>query len=692
MGLLDGRVAIITGAGNGLGKAYALAMAAEGASVVVNDLGVARDGNNAAAGPADEVVAQIRAAGGKAVANNGNVATEEGADAIRAAAIDAFGRIDVLVNNAGILRDKTFVKMTREMWDAVIQVHLTGTYLVTKACLPHLMERGGSVINTSSLAGLKGNYGQSNYGAAKAGIWGLSQVLAMELGRAKIRVNCVAPVAKTRMTEELDMVAESWTPEMVAPMVVFLASDLAADVTGRCFGCHGPELLEYRMTLTPGATKEGGVWTPTEIAARLDEIAATGAQAGASTASDGDGDDNTAFIQEIFARFGEAFLPEKAGDWSAVLVFDIVGYGAHTVRVNAGSVTVEDGAAQPSSCVITFASSDVFAGVVRGEQSADKAFMAGKIKANNMGELMKFAQFFDLSRASNDGTARVAGEAPSASAVGRRYRAGAVFAEPEHIAAYALATLDESARYRLGPDQVVPPLFAVRALHHLAGELLNDPELNADLARLVHGEQDMTFLRPIRPWDVLTPRGEILSVEEKSTGYLIRSAQRLLVDGDPVVEATAGYFVRKASPEARANASSTPATTSAPQGAERVRARFTLNADLIPAYAHASGDHNPIHLDDTVAKAAGLPGVIGHGLWTMGVAQNLIIQQLCDGDPSRLQRLKVRFSKMVRPGDELTLIGHDDGMDAGGATRINFTVMRGTDDPIIVGGVAEIRA
>ena len=253
MGLLDGRVAIVTGAGGGLGRSHALQLAREGAMLVINDLGGARDGVGTSTAAAEMVAEEIRAAGGKAVADFNNVATEEGAAGIAKSALDAFGRIDILVNNAGILRDKTFVKMTRDQWDAVMAVHLTGTMLVTRACLPALMESGnGSIINTTSIAGLKGNYGQSNYAAAKAGIWSFTNVIAMELGRSGIRANCIAPIAKTRMTEDIDIVADDQKPEYVSPMVVFLASDLASEITGRTFGCHGAEIIEYKMLLKIG--------------------------------------------------------------------------------------------------------------------------------------------------------------------------------------------------------------------------------------------------------------------------------------------------------------------------------------------------------------------------------------------------------------------------------------------------------
>ena len=211
MGLLDDKVAIVTGAGNGIGRAHALLFASEGAAVVVNDVGGARDGENAGdTSPADAVVKEIEAAGGRAVASHDSVATAEGARAIVELGVETFGKIDVLVNNAGILRDKTFMKMDEAMWDSVIAVHLKGTFLVSQAFAKHAVNRGGGgrIVNTTSVSGMLGNFGQANYAAAKAGIYGLTRTLAIELQKQRITVNALAPIAKTRMTEDLPMFHE----------------------------------------------------------------------------------------------------------------------------------------------------------------------------------------------------------------------------------------------------------------------------------------------------------------------------------------------------------------------------------------------------------------------------------------------------------------------------------------------------
>jgi NAD(P)-dependent dehydrogenase (short-subunit alcohol dehydrogenase family) len=281
MGLLDGKVAVVTGSGGGIGREHALALSAAGAAVVVNDLGGARDGSGAGHSMADAVVEEIRKAGGTAVACYDSVSTMEGGARIVKAAVDAFGRLDVLVNNAGILRDKTLAKMSEAEWDAVIAVHLKGTFCVTQPAFQRMREQGtgGSIINTSSTSGLEGNFGQTNYGAAKAGIAGFTRCLALEGQKFGIRVNAIAPVALTRMTEDLPLAQneafkERMHPKHIAPLILYLASDLSKDVTKKIFFVGGGQISEMRMTRTQGATKKEGLWSADEIASRIGEILA----------------------------------------------------------------------------------------------------------------------------------------------------------------------------------------------------------------------------------------------------------------------------------------------------------------------------------------------------------------------------------------------------------------------------------
>lgn len=280
MGLAEGRVVIVTGAGRGLGRAHALAFAEEGARVVVNDLGVAMDGLPGPESPAALVVAEIRALGGEAVAHGGDIATAEGAASLVETAVSAFGRLDTLVNNAGFLRDRMLVNLDEDDWDAVMRVHLKGHFLPLKHAAAYWRAEAkegrqvaARVVNTSSGAGLLGSVGQGNYSAAKAGILGLTLVSAAEMGRYGVQVNAIAPAARTRMTEQTfaDTMAapeagafDAMAPENVSPLVVWLGSDASAGVTGRVFEAEGGRITVMEGW-RPGPTADCGArWTPSE--------------------------------------------------------------------------------------------------------------------------------------------------------------------------------------------------------------------------------------------------------------------------------------------------------------------------------------------------------------------------------------------------------------------------------------------
>jgi NAD(P)-dependent dehydrogenase (short-subunit alcohol dehydrogenase family)/acyl dehydratase/putative sterol carrier protein len=387
MKLLEGKVAIVTGAGGGLGRSHALALAAEGAKILVNDPGVARDGSGGAAKMADGVVEEIKKAGGQAAANYDSVA--DAGEKIVKAAVDAFGRVDVLVNNAGILRDKTIHNMTDEMWDLVIAVHLRGTFQCTRAAARVMKEKGGGgrIINTTSVAGLKGNFGQSNYSAAKAGIYGFTLTAAMELGKDGITVNAIAPIAKTRMTEEIDSIPAEYRAEEVSPVVVFLASDLAKDLTGRIIGVHGRHLFEYRMEISEGKEKKDG-WSPAEI----NEWIRTPETPKAAAAAPAAGGPSAA---AVFKSLAGAFDPEKSAGWDALIHFAVTGAGDWTVEVKDKKVRVADGKPDAPTCVITV-DSDTLIGMVQGKVKGDAAFMSGKLKATKVPDLGKFGKSFDF--------------------------------------------------------------------------------------------------------------------------------------------------------------------------------------------------------------------------------------------------------------------------------------------------------
>ncbi|MFG2644259.1 SDR family oxidoreductase [Streptomyces sp. NPDC048370] len=270
MGLCDDRVVIVTGAGRGLGRAHARAFAAEGAKVVVNDLGVGLDGSAGSGSPAGQVVEEIRTAGGEAVAHGGDIATEEGAASLVAAALDAFGRLDTLVNNAGFLRDRMLVNLGEDDWDAVMRVHVKGHFLPLRHAAAYWRgeakagrEPVARVVNTTSGAGLLGSVGQGNYAAAKAGIVGLTLVAAAEMGRYGVQVNAIAPAARTRMTEQAFAGLEG-APEDVSPLVVWLGSASSAGVTGRVFEAEAGRIRVMEGWRPGPSTDKGARWTPAE--------------------------------------------------------------------------------------------------------------------------------------------------------------------------------------------------------------------------------------------------------------------------------------------------------------------------------------------------------------------------------------------------------------------------------------------
>ena len=282
---LEGKVAIVTGAGRGIGREHALALAAAGATVIVNDLGVSLTGEEAGERPAEQVVAEIMSAGGTAAANGDDVADFAGAERMVRQAIEEFGRLDILVNNAGITRDRMLVNMTEDEWDAVITVHLKGHFAPTRHAAAYWREQAkdgapmkGRVVNTSSPSGVFGNVGQANYGAAKAGIAGFTLIAAQELARYGVTVNCIAPNARTRMTEaafgEIPKPEEGFDPmdpANMAPVVVALCADEAQEITGQCFFVYGGAVNVLRAWDAGELFARDGRWDADELLAQLTE-------------------------------------------------------------------------------------------------------------------------------------------------------------------------------------------------------------------------------------------------------------------------------------------------------------------------------------------------------------------------------------------------------------------------------------
>jgi NAD(P)-dependent dehydrogenase (short-subunit alcohol dehydrogenase family) len=274
--LLDGKVAVVTGSGRGIGRAIALALAGEGARVVINDVGCEVDGRGGTQDPAAQVVREIEGAGGTAAANYDSVATWEGATGIVKTAVDSFGRLDILVNNAGIVRDRSLAKMSEEEFDAVIGVHLKGSFNCARHAVEVMRQNGyGRIINITSSAGLRGNFGQSNYGAAKAGIMGLTFVWAIELGRYGITVNALAPAGATRMVGTIPGFEGKTPPAEMDPgmngaLIAYLASERAGHVNGQIFGRRGFAFTLFAHPRPVAAMFKAGGWTASEIAEQFD--------------------------------------------------------------------------------------------------------------------------------------------------------------------------------------------------------------------------------------------------------------------------------------------------------------------------------------------------------------------------------------------------------------------------------------
>ncbi len=405
----DGRVAVITGAGGGLGRIYALELAARGAKVVVNDLGGSRDGaGSGSESAADRVVEEIKTAGGRAVADYNNVATPEGGEQIVQTALDAFGRIDIVINNAGILRDKSFLKQEPSDWGAVLDVHLNGAYHVTRPAFKVMKENGyGRIVMTTSAAGLYGNFGQTNYSSAKMGLVGMMNALKLEGAKYDIKVNTIAPLAASRLTEDIlpPDIFEKMKPEYVAPMVLYLCSDdcretgaifnagmgyydRAAVMTGKTValghGEHPPTLETIHEQFDAVNDLTGAKELNDLNAALMDMMTPPPADETADTAKKSDETDP----QAVFDRMPEVFQADAAAGVDVVFQYKISGAkgGDWTVAVRDQQCDISKGVAEKPACTIKMTDSD-FVRMAEGELNPMQAFTAGKLIIE--GDMMK---------------------------------------------------------------------------------------------------------------------------------------------------------------------------------------------------------------------------------------------------------------------------------------------------------------
>ncbi|HOD29720.1 MAG TPA: SDR family oxidoreductase [Syntrophales bacterium] len=404
----DGRVAIVTGAGGGLGRVYALELGKRGAKVVVNDFGGARDGSGAgAAGPADKVVDEIKAAGGEAVANYDNVATPEGGANIVKTAVDAFGKVDILINNAGILRDKGILKMEPENWAAVLGVHLNGAYNVTRPAFQVMRDQGfGRIVMTTSAAGLYGNFGQTNYSSAKLGLVGFMNTLKLEGAKYNIKVNTVAPIAASRLTEDVlppDLLAKM-KPEYVAPIVLYLCSE-ACEATGMIYNAGAGFYNRAAIMTSPGVVVGDGkkITSVEEVSvawpnimdlkgakeyAQLNDLVLgdlLSALEGKKAPAAGGGGGFTS-VKEVFDKMPAAFQAGAASGVDVVFQYCVAGEGDWYAEIKGGACTIAAGAHAKPTCTLKIAAAD-YLDLMNGKMNAMKAYTSGKLKIE--GDLMK---------------------------------------------------------------------------------------------------------------------------------------------------------------------------------------------------------------------------------------------------------------------------------------------------------------
>jgi acyl dehydratase/putative sterol carrier protein len=384
-------------------------------------------------------------------------------------------------------------------------------------------------------------------------------------------------------------------------------------------------------------------------------------------------------VREVFALAPQAYRPERAGDWKARIHFAIKDGPSQTLVCADGKCAVEEGLTGAPDCTVK-TDTDTIVGILKQTTDPTKAFMKGRIAADNMVVLMKFATVFDFTPPAPKAAAVEAAPVAKSWPIGKVYEAGFHFAEPAHARAYAEATGDTSPDYE-GADAIVPPMLHVRLFKELMFRVATDPELGLDLLRLVHGEHDATFHRPIRPWDLVQVRGKLLDVEEKSSGLLVTSGLYAFVEGQLAVECRTAYFIRGAK---KGEAGPRPAEEAkpAPDFAETI----AVAGDQSLRYAAASLDDNPIHTDAATARAAGLPGVILQGLCTMAMTGAAFARAAAGNDARRLRRLSVRFARPVLNGATLTVSGWRTG-----ETAFALETRDGEGNVVISNGVAELR-
>eukprot|EP00043_Microstomoeca_roanoka_P004336 m.49049 g.49049 ORF g.49049 m.49049 type:complete len:730 (-) comp12443_c0_seq1:166-2355(-) len=570
MGLrFDGRVVLITGAGNGLGRAYALAFAQRGAKVVVNDLGGSVDGQGRSSNAADDVVAEIRKNGGTAVANYDSV---EAGKALVDTAVKAFGRLDILVNNAGILRDRSFAKMSEQEWDAVHNVHLKGAFLVTKAAWSVMKEqRFGRVIMTSSTSGLYGNFGQANYSAAKLGLVGLSHTLGLEGAKYNITCNAIAPTAGSRLSAGVmpPAFASAIKPDFVAPLILWLCHDTCAETRG-IYEVGGGWVSKLRLERTRGAVLKGS----------------------------------------------EALTPEAVRDkWSVITDWTTADHPTTNEQTTQRMLEIMEEMKQAVSAAATATTT-----ISESEPVNVERAMAYDFKAVT----------YEVS--------------------------------PLKAALYALGVgCDHITRpselayvYENHSDFAALPTFAVIPAQAAAAELaLGIDGLRFNPLMLLHGEQHITFHRPLPTTGTITSKAKFVELLDKGSGLLAElSVDSRDANGNLICTNVFSLFIRGKGGFGGSSKSQTP---KAPVVIPDQQPTHTMEQSTQPNQAalyRLSGDVNPLHIDPDMARVAGFNQPILHGMCTLGYAVRHVMLA-CNLPPDSIATLQARLSKPVFPGETL---------------------------------------
>ena len=582
----DRRVALITGAGGGLGRAYALLLAARGASVVVNDLGGSMHGEGAGTSAADRVVAEIQAAGGEAIANYDSV--EDGPRLVQAA-LDAFGRLDIVINNAGILRDVSFQKMTAEDWDKIYRVHLYGAYQVTRAAWPILREQGyGRIIMTSSAAGLYGNFGQANYSAAKLGLLGLAQTLAVEGQKRNVLANAIAPLAGSRMTETIlppELVA-ALRPEYVAPLVAYLCHESSIE-TGHTFEVGAGWVARVRWQRGRGAFFPlGDALTPEAIADRWAEI---------------DNFDDPTYPETPTDSFGpvvanlqsKAEQPPTADDRPPTA-------DAATVTAPAGATS--GGGRPPAVGGPLDAIGYEFAPVTTNYREKDVSLYALSVGA-----------------------------------------------AADALDAAELPFVYELSGDRFRPL----PTFAVTFPFALLWQITAVPGLRFNPALLLHGEQYLELRRPLPTKATLTHRARIADIYDKGSAALVLlDVHSYDETGQELAFNRSSLFIRGLGGFGGERGPSGGGVALPPRAPDATHRQATTDNQAL-LYRLSSGDGNPLHADPAFAAAGGFARPILHGLCTFGFAGRAVLRAFAGNDPARFKSIKARFARHVFPGETI---------------------------------------